>query len=67
MSKKIKDAISPAVERYKKNTDQRYRESRTKLFHWIATNDKIMDEAKQNFENIDNALNLCEHIKTDLT
>ena len=26
-----------------------------------------MDEAKQNFENIDNALNLCEHIKTDLT
>ena len=30
---------------------QKYEENRTKLLNWIATNDKIKNEAKQNFRN----------------
>ena len=37
---------------------QKYQEKRTKLLDWIATNDRIKDEAKQNLQNTDYALKL---------
>ena len=36
-----------AVEKYEKEY-QKYQENRTKLLNWIATNDRIKDEAKPN-------------------
>ena len=46
-----------AVEKYEQEY-QKYQENRTKLLDWIATNDRIKDEAKQNVENTDYALKL---------
>ena len=46
-----------AVEKYEQEY-QKYQENRTKLLDWIATNDRIKDEAKQNLENTDYALKL---------
>ena len=46
-----------AVEKYQKELEK-YEENRAKLNDWILTNDRIKDEAKQNFENTDFALKL---------
>lgn len=53
-----------ALEKYEKEY-QKYQENRTKLLDWIATNDKIKDEAKQNFENTDYALKLYNQTHHD--
>ena len=44
-----------AVEKYQKEYEK-YEENRAKLNDWIMTNDRIKDEAKQNFKNTDYAL-----------
>ena len=44
---------------------QKYQEKRTKLLDWIATNDRIKDEAKQNLENTDYALKLYNETHRD--
>ena len=49
---------------------EKYEENRTKLPDWISTNDRIKDEAKQNFRNTDYALKLYKKVheeKIDLT
>jgi len=46
-----------AVEKYEKEY-QKYQENRTKLLGWIATDCKIKDKAKQNFNNTDYTLKL---------
>jgi len=53
-----------AVEKYQKEY-QKDDENRTKLLDWIATNYRIKDEAKQNFENIDYALKLYNKTHQD--
>ena len=50
-----------AVEKYQK----KYEENRAKLNDWIMTNDRIKDEAKQNFKNTDYALQLYNKIHQD--
>ena len=46
-----------AVEKYQKEYEK-YEENRAKLNDWSMTNDRIKDEAKQNFENTDFSLKL---------
>ena len=41
-----------AVEKYQKEYEK-YEENRAKLNDWIMTNDRIKDEAKENFKNTD--------------
>ena len=53
-----------AVEKYEKEY-QKYQENRTKLLDWIATNDRIKYEAKQNLENTDYALKLYNETHQD--
>ena len=53
-----------AMEKYEKEY-QKYQENRTKLLDWIATNDRIKDEAKQNLENTDYALKLYNETHRD--
>ena len=53
-----------AVEKYEQEY-QKYQENRTKLVDWIATNDRIKDEAKQNLENTDYALKLYNKTHQD--
>ena len=43
----------------------RHQENRTKLIDWIASNEKIKDEAKQSFENTDIALKLYKKSHQD--
>ena len=50
-----------AVEKYQKE----YEENRAKLNDWIMTNDRIKDEAKENFKNTDYALKLYNKIHQD--
>jgi len=52
------------VEKYEKEY-RKYEENRTKLLDWIATNDRIKDEARQNFENTDYALKLYNKTHQD--
>ena len=53
-----------AVEKYQKEYEK-YEENRAKLNDWIMTNDRIKDEAKQNFENTDYALKLYNKVHQD--
>ena len=53
-----------AVEKYQKEYEK-YEENRAKLNDWIMTNDRIKDEAKQNFKNTDYALQLYNKIHQD--
>ena len=53
-----------AVEKYEQEY-QKYQENRTKLLDWIATNDRIKDQAKQNLENTDYALKLYNKTHRD--
>ena len=53
-----------AVEKYQKEYEE-YEENRAKLNDWIMTNDRIKDEAKQNFKNTDYALKLYNKIHQD--
>ena len=53
-----------AVEKYKKKYEE-YEENRAKLNDWIMTNDRIKDEAKENFKNMDYALKLYNKIHQD--
>ena len=53
-----------AVEKYQKEYEK-YEENRAKLNDWIMTNDRIKDEAKQNFKNTDYALQLYNKIRQD--
>lgn len=49
---------------------EKYEENRTKLLDWISTNDRIKDEAKQNFRNTGYALKLYKKVhqeQIDLT
>ena len=50
-----------AVEKYQKEYEK-YTENRAKLNDWIMTNDRIKDEAKENFKNTDYALQLYNKI-----
>ena len=50
-----------AVEKYQKIYEE-YEENRAKLNDWIMTNDRIKDEAKENFKNTDYALKLYNKI-----
>ena len=50
-----------AVEKYQKELEK-YEENRAKLNDWIQTNDRIKDEAKQNFANTDFALKLYNKV-----
>ena len=43
-----------AVEKYQA-AYEKYEENRTKLLDWLAANDRMKSEAKQNFENTDYA------------
>ena len=54
-----------AVEKYEQEY-QKYQENRTKLLDWIATNDRMKDQAKQNLENTDYALKLYNETHQDL-
>ena len=53
-----------AVEKYQKECEK-YKENRAKLNDWIMTNDRIKDEAKENFKNTDYALQLYNKIHQD--
>ena len=53
-----------AVEKYQKEYGE-YEENRAKLNDWIMTNDRIKDEAKENFKNTDYALKLYNKIHQD--
>ena len=53
-----------AVEKYQKEYEE-YEEIRAKLNDWIMTNDRIKDEAKENFKNTDYALKLYNKIHQD--
>ena len=53
-----------AVEKYQKKYEE-YEENRAKLNDWIMTNDRIKDEAKENFKNTDYALKLYNKIYQD--
>ena len=53
-----------AVEKYQKKFEE-YEENRAKLNDWIMTNDRIKDEAKENFKNTDYALKLYNKIHQD--
>ena len=53
-----------AVEKYQKKYEE-YEENRAKLKDWIMTNDRIKDEAKENFKNTDYALKLYNKIHQD--
>ena len=53
-----------ALEKYEKEY-QKYQENRTKLMDWIVSNEKVKDEAKQNFENTDIALKLYNETHQD--
>ena len=53
-----------AVEKYQKEYEK-YEENRAKLNDWIMTNDRIKDEAKENFKNTDYALKLYNKIHQD--
>ena len=53
-----------AVEKYQKEYEE-YEENRAKLNDWIMTNDRIKDEAKENFQNTDYALKLYNKIHQD--
>ena len=44
---------------------EKYEENRAKLNDWIMTNDRIKDEAKENFKNTDYALQLYNKIHQD--
>ena len=50
-----------AVEKYQKELEK-YEENRAKLNDWIQTNDRMKDEAKQNFANTDFALKLYNKV-----
>ena len=50
-----------AVEKYQKKYEE-YEENRAQLNDWIMTNDRIKDEAKENFKNTDYALKLYNKI-----
>ena len=52
------------VEKYQKKYEE-YEENRAKLNDWIMTNDRIKDEAKENFKNTDYALKLYNKIHQD--
>ena len=53
-----------AAEKYQKEYEE-YEENRAKLNDWIMTNDRIKDEAKENFKNTDYALKLYNKIHQD--
>ena len=53
-----------AVEKYQKKYEE-YEENRAKVNDWIMTNDRIKDEAKENFKNTDYALKLYNKIHQD--
>ena len=53
-----------AVEKYQKEYEE-YEENRAKSNDWIMTNDRIKDEAKENFKNTDYALKLYNKIHQD--
>ena len=53
-----------AVEKYQKKYEE-YEENRAKLNDWIMTNDRLKDEAKENFKNTDYALKLYNKIHQD--
>ena len=53
-----------SVEKYQKEYEE-YEENRAKLNDWIMTNDRIKDEAKENFKNTDYALKLYNKIHQD--
>ena len=53
-----------AVEKYQKEYEK-YEENRAKLNDWIMTNDRIKDEANENFKNTDYALKLYNKIHQD--
>ena len=53
-----------AVEKYQREYEE-YEENRAKLNDWIMTNDRIKDEAKENFKNTDYALKLYNKIHQD--
>ena len=53
-----------AVQKYQKEYEE-YEENRAKLNDWIMTNDRIKDEAKENFKNTDYALKLYNKIHQD--
>ena len=53
-----------AVEKYQKEYEE-CEENRAKLNDWIMTNDRIKDEAKENFKNTDYALKLYNKIHQD--
>ena len=50
-----------AVEKYQA-AYEKYEENRTKLLDWIATNDRIKSNAKQNFPNTDCSLKLYNKV-----
>ena len=53
-----------AAEKYQKKYEE-YEENRAKLNDWIMTNNRIKDEAKENFKNTDYALKLYNKIHQD--
>lgn len=48
-----------------KTNYEKYQEKRTKLNDWIATNDEMKDEAKENLENTYYALKLYNETRQD--
>ena len=50
-----------AVEEYQ-SAYEKYQENRTKLVNWIATNDRVKEQPKQNFVDTDYALKLYNKV-----
>ena len=50
-----------AVEEYQ-SAYEKYQENRTKLVNWIATNDRVKEQPKQNFLDTDYALKLYNKV-----
>ena len=50
-----------AVEEYQ-SAYEKYQENRTKIVNWIATNDRVKEQPKQNFVDTDYALKLYNKV-----
>ena len=60
MMKKKRDDL--AVEKYQGACERYIKKKKTKLLDWISTNDRIKDEAKQNFQSTDYASKLYNNV-----
>ena len=64
LAKYLSGSSDTDEEKYQKKYEE-YEENRAKLNDWIMTNDRIKDEAKENFKNTDYALKLYNKIHQD--